>query len=155
MRRRRNKICSTWVQVSVLCHMSVYYTVMSGVWYSDVWCMIQWWLVYDTEDRGVRCTGYDTAQFAIAFHRPWSLYHCIIHQTSMHHTPDINVSYTRHHCIIHPTSMYHTPDITVSYTRLCCIIHQTSTYNTPDIRDINVSYTDFTVPYTTHQCITH
>jgi len=103
-----------------------------------------------------------------------TMLHCIIHQTSLYHTPP----HTRspYHTIHHP-SLYHIPYVTISYTSdedkwryggsciigdgatsLCsnnpattrhlCIIHQTLLYQTPDIA---VSYTR----HHSHQGIIH
>jgi len=64
---------------------------------------------------------YHTPHITVSYTRQ----HCIINQTSLHDTRDLNASYLRHHCIIHKTSMYHPPDITVSYTIHHYIIHHT------------------------------
>jgi len=47
--------CGVWYS-DVWCMIQwclVYDTVMSGAWYSDEWCMIEWCLVYDTVMSGV------------------------------------------------------------------------------------------------------
>jgi len=155
-------------------------TVMCGVWYSDLWCIIQWLVVYDTyvichynsrlaRKRLVtdpRSASSPMARYWADITVSYTRHHCIIHQTSLYHTPDITLSYIRHHCIIHQTSLYDTPDITAPYTRHNCIIHQTSLHHTRDnavssrhhcIIHQTTEYHkhDNSVSYTTRHCIIH
>jgi len=85
--------------------------VILGVWYSDVWCMIPWCLV---------CCSSNTVHTRSAASSDWitSLIFCRPPDSS---SRMMAVSYTKHRHIIHQTSLYHTPNITVSYTKHHCI----------------------------------
>jgi len=151
-RTRKNADGCVWYS-DVRCMIQwclVYDTVMSGVWYSDVWCMIQWCLVYDTRCLAHHTVWYQTAITFVASESAKPDFRLVRRPTAIDLGP-CRTSDRR--------SRYRTPNISVSYTRHHCIIHptslyhprhqcimhQTSLYHTPDI----------TVLYATHHCITY
>jgi len=110
----------------------VYDTVVSGVWYRDVWCMIWWrlkrttdiWYMWHLVRNGQGCLEYNTVASGVWYSGSWRRKRQYLVYTGIgckiHH---ITVSYIKYHCIIHQTPLHDTPQITVSYTKHHCIIH--------------------------------
>jgi len=170
----------------------VYDTVKSGVWYSDVWCIIRHRVRYSSVTHySVSYTGawharvwhasthYSSVSYIsvryIHVGHPGVWYSWLVRACSTtEEVGNLNLMtisesfihflapYTKHHCIIHQTSRYHTPNITLSYTRLHRIVHQSPapedlTASLIVLKSTSCSRSRRTaaVSYTTHRCIIH